>query len=141
MRSSEQAMAVYELVHEYVAFLKKQQWTITNYIALIYGAIFAVKKELSELSVLTYPLKCILIAAVIVACVYGLIALALIQFDLGEARERLDKTDREIFGDKEYRELGLRKQQHPYLRGMPFTAALMLVLLIGAVIIISYLSY
>jgi hypothetical protein len=46
---SEQAIAVYKLLHEQVAFLKKQQWTITNYIALIYAAIFGVKKELSAL--------------------------------------------------------------------------------------------
>jgi hypothetical protein len=96
---------------------------------------------LSELSVLTCPLKCILIAAVIVACVYGLIALLLIQFDLMKARKRLDEADRNIFGDKEYGELKLSEEQHPYRRGMFFTGALMLVLLFGAVIIVSHLSY
>src|SRR2546430_1938380 len=71
---SEQATVVYKLLHEQVAFLKKQQWTITNYIALIYAAIFGVTKELQSTS---FPsaLKCILIAAAIVACVYGLTAL------------------------------------------------------------------
>jgi hypothetical protein len=136
---SEQATVVYKLLHEQVAFLKKQQWTITNYIALIYAAIFGVTKELQSTS---FPstLKCILIAAAIVACVYGPTALTKVQVDLGEARERLDKTDREIFGDKEYRELGLRQETHPFWRGMFFTGALMLVLVIGAVIVVSYLT-
>jgi hypothetical protein len=83
---SEQATVVYKLLHEHVAFLKKQQWTITNYIALIYAAIFAVTKELE--STLAFALKCILIAAAIVACIYGLCALIMVQVDLGEARER-----------------------------------------------------
>jgi hypothetical protein len=92
-------------------FLKKQQWTITNYIALIYAAIFGVTKELQSTS---FPsaLKCILIAATIVACVYGLTALMKAQVDLGEARKRLDKVDREIFGDKEYREWRLELARH-----------------------------
>jgi hypothetical protein len=126
---SEQAITLYKLLHEQVAFLKKQQWTITNYIALIYAA-----------TALPYPLKCILIAAVIVACVYGLIALGLIQFDLGKSRKRLDETERHIFGDKEYRELKLREEKHPYRRGMFFTGALMLLLVIGAVIVVPYLA-
>jgi hypothetical protein len=134
---SEQAITLYKLLHEQVAFLKKQQWTITNYIALIYAAIFGLKKELSALP---YPLKCILIAAVIVACVYGLIALGLIQFDLGKSRKRLDETERHIFGDKEYRELKLREEKHPYRRGMFFTGALMLLLVIGTVIVVPYLA-
>jgi hypothetical protein len=44
---SDQALVVYKALHEQVSFLKKQQWIVTNYVALIYGAIFAVKKGLS----------------------------------------------------------------------------------------------
>jgi hypothetical protein len=42
---SEQALVVYRALYEQVAFLKKQQWTITNYLLLIYAAVFAIKKE------------------------------------------------------------------------------------------------
>jgi hypothetical protein len=137
---SEQAIAVYKLLPEQVAFLKKQQWTITNYIALIYAATFAVTKELKSNS---FPpaLKCILIAAAILACGYGLAALIWVQVDLKRARERLDEADREIFGDKEYKELRMQREPHPFGRGMPFTGALMVFLVIGAVIVVSYLSY
>src|SRR4051794_15408635 len=93
---SEQAHAVHRLMYEQVDFLKKQQWTITNYIALIYGAIFVIAKESGS----TSDLKWILIAAVIVACGYGLFTLWIVQLDLAKARERLSKANREIFGDK-----------------------------------------
>src|SRR6266436_5453813 len=36
-----QAVAVHKLLYDQVDFLKKQQWTITNYVAIVYGAIFA----------------------------------------------------------------------------------------------------
>ena len=95
---SEQASVVYKLLHEKVAFLKKQQWTITNYIALIYAAIFAVTKELRPTSTLNY----ILIAAAIVACLYSLWVLSMVQRDLGKTRRRLDNANRNIFGYREY---------------------------------------
>jgi hypothetical protein len=132
---SEQAIVVHKLMYEQVDFLKKQQWTITNYIALIYAAIFAVTKELGS----TPPsLKCILLAAALIACGYGLLALWIVQVDLTDERKRLDKANREIFGDKEYSELGLEAHSKPYWRGMFFTWALMLVLVVGAVIVTSY---
>jgi predicted DNA repair protein MutK len=133
---TEQALVVYEGLHEQVGFLKKQQWTITNYVALIYGAIFIIKKELSSL---TSALECLLIAATIGAALYGLAALIVIQIDLGKARERIDKADCRVFGKKEYDYLGLQEEPRPYLRGMFFTGALMLVLVIGAGIVLFYL--
>ena len=95
---SEQANVVHKLMYDQVDFLKKQQWTITNYIALIYAAIFVIAKELGSRS----DLKWILIAAAFIACGYGLFALKTVQVDLAGARERLDKASREIFGDKEF---------------------------------------
>jgi hypothetical protein len=131
---SEQANVVHKLMYEQVNFLKKQQWTITNYIALIYAAIFVIAKELGSRS----DLKWILIAAAFIACGYGLFALKALQVDLAEARKRLDKASREIFGDKEYSQLGMKLEPNPFWRGMFFTGALMLVLVVGAVIVAFY---
>jgi len=131
---SEQANVIHKLMYEQVDFLKKQQWTITNYIALIYAAVFVIGKELRS----TFDLKWVLIAAVFIACGYGLFALRALQVDLAEARKRLDKASREIFGDKEYSQLGLKPDPNPFWRGMFFTLALMLVLVVGAVIVASY---
>ena len=39
------ALVMYRALHDQIAFLKKQQWTITNYLLLLYAAVFAVKKE------------------------------------------------------------------------------------------------
>jgi hypothetical protein len=33
---SERALVVYKALHEQISFLKKQQWTITNYLILLY---------------------------------------------------------------------------------------------------------
>jgi hypothetical protein len=119
-----------------VAFLKKQQWTITNYIALIYAAIFAVTKELRPTSTLNY----ILIAAAIVACLYSLWVLSMVQRDLGKTRRRLDNANRNIFGYREYNELGMEPDSNPYRRGiMSFTGGLVLVLVVGATIVVFYL--
>ena len=34
---SEQGLVVYKVMHERISDLKKQQWTITNYVVLLYG--------------------------------------------------------------------------------------------------------
>jgi hypothetical protein len=135
---SEQALVVYKLLHEQIAFLKRQQWTITNYVGVVYAAVFAVGKELG----LSFSgLQCGLIVAAAGACIYALISLVVIQYDLGNARRRLSGTDRKVFGDKEYNELGLSNYDKPYGRGMFFTGALALVLFIGAAILITYLLF
>ena len=134
---SAQAMTVYNALHEQIGFLKKQQWTMTNYLAAIYAAIFGIKKELA--SSLPPSLTCILTLSVAVACVYGLIALGIIQRDLGNVRKRLGAADQEVFGAREYRALGMSRETCPHLRGLFFTGALMLVLVVGAMVVISYL--
>ena len=48
---SEQALVVYRAMHEQISFLKKQQWTITNYLLLLYGAVYAIKKEVTSSSI------------------------------------------------------------------------------------------
>jgi len=68
-----------------------------------------------------------------------LVALAYVQCDLGKARKDLDEVDCAIFGKKEYEKLKRQREPFPYKRGLPFTSALVLVLVTGAVILFFYL--
>ena len=47
---SEQGLIVYRAMLDQLGFLKKQQWTITNYLALIYGAIFWLAADVKTIS-------------------------------------------------------------------------------------------
>ena len=133
---SEQASVVYKLLHEKVAFLKKQQWTITNYIALIYAAIFAVTKELRPTSTLNY----ILIAAAIVACLYSLWVLSMVQRDLGKTRDVSTTRTATYSVTGNTTNWEWNQNLNPYRRGiMSFTGGLVLVLVVGATIVVFYL--
>jgi hypothetical protein len=61
---SDQGLVIYKALVDQITFIKKQQWTITNYAALLYGAIFVFAKEPSEHPVETgilarlWPCKC-----------------------------------------------------------------------------------
>jgi hypothetical protein len=127
---SEQALIVYKALYDQVGFLKKQQWTITNYVLLVYGAIFVAKRELPASVLELLPL------ATIVACLWGLAALIFVQVDLWTARDRLNTANRRVFGSKERIDLGIKEERLPFWRGMEFTGALMLVLVIGAAIVV-----
>jgi hypothetical protein len=135
---SEQGLIVYRALHEQIGFLKKQQWTITNYLLLIYAAVFGIMKELSTTD--TRPaLRCMAIGAVGLTCLYGLAALVKVQYDLGETRKSISCTDQRIFGTTERDLLGIRRDKDPYGRGLFFTSGLALTLVFGAVFVISYL--
>jgi hypothetical protein len=90
---SEQGLVVYKLLHDRISELKKQQWTITNYVVLLYAAIFAAVRELT----LSGWQRCLLSGALLVAGGYGIACLAKVQCDLGETKKRLDHADAEIF--------------------------------------------
>jgi hypothetical protein len=137
-RLSEQALVVYRAMHEQISFLKKQQWTITNYLLLVYGAAYAIKKEVASSS-LWWVLEWVLVGGVAVACLYGLCALMIVQWDLKCARMRVSKVDEGIFGITERAHLQIKPEKHPFRRGLFFTGALGLVLVFGAVVVISYL--
>jgi hypothetical protein len=85
-------------------------------------------------------LKWALIGGVVVACIYGLAALVIVQCDLSEARVRISDTDLAIFGTTERAHLGIKKERDPFGRGLFFTGALGLVLVFGAAIIFFYIA-
>jgi hypothetical protein len=129
---SEQALVVYKALHEQVSFLKKQQWTITNYLVLLYAAVFAVKREISPQPDMMWVLRIV----TAIGALYGLWMLMAIQFDLMQARERLDRTDTAIFSRTEFTQLNLKNGHHPFFQNLSFTIALVGVVVVGAVLVI-----
>jgi hypothetical protein len=129
---SAQALIVYKAILDEVGFLKKQQWIITNYVVLIYGAIYAFAKGQPTLS---NAQKYLLSYATLIAFLFGVIALSIIQYQLSKAKIRVDEVNRLIFRREEYVNLQMRNDIYPYIRGLEFTISLALVLLIGAVIL------
>jgi len=134
---SEQGLVVYRALHEQIGFLKKQQWTITNYLLIIYAAVFGIVKGLSPTPLV---LRYVAIGIVFLTCLYGVAALIIVQCDLGDARKRISSADENIFGTKERANLGLQPDEDPYGRGLLFTLGLGLALVAGAVLMISYLG-
>src|SRR5262245_6926255 len=86
-------LVVFNKRFEQIDFLKKQEWTLTNYIAVIYGAIFGVSR-------FSPPDTTWLQALIGLAGFYGFIGLLVIQYDLHHARKDLDKAIDWIFGGK-----------------------------------------
>jgi hypothetical protein len=84
---SEQGLVIYKATLDQITLIKKQQWTITNYAALLYGAIFVFAKELSKESYAETVLLTTVTAAV---CWYGTALLLHTQTDLSDARRWLD---------------------------------------------------
>jgi len=132
---SAQALVVYKMLHDQVDQYKKQQWTITNYAALIYAALFAVSREMKQ-----FPgwVSWVLIAITIIAAAGAIALLFLIQLHLRDARQRVDSADEKIFGSIEKGQLAIRKEQKPFRRGLIFTGALISFVVIGALIVCFY---
>jgi hypothetical protein len=136
-----QALAVHKLLYKQVHFLKERQWKFTNSVGIIYGAIFIIYgaifalsgKELSRGQVFS------LIGATALAALYGVFLLCVIQYDLGNARIKLDKANLDIFGRSDWKSLGMGVEREPYKRGLEFTIPMIVVLVGGALILGSTL--
>jgi hypothetical protein len=134
---SEQGLIVYKAMFDQLDFIKKQQWTITNYAALIYGAIFVLAKVLSKES---YGETVILTTMTAAVCWYGTAMLLHTHTDLSDARRRLDHAIKELFKDtKERNILGLEKETGSFIRGLEFTTPLLGVIWFGAGMLMYYL--
>ena len=132
---SEQGQTAYKMLRDHVDLMKKQQWTITNYVALIYGAIFAATTKDVSRSVI--PL---FVVATTIACLYGSFLILLIQSDLSTIRKKIDRVDLTIFGYVEYDNLELVTYKHPFWRGFEFTIAMLGIIGFGAFVVIQHLS-
>jgi hypothetical protein len=109
---------------------KKQQWTITNYVILVYAAIFGLSRLLKNPD-LTQDERWVFGLLIVGAGVYATWLLKQIEKDLGRYRGQLDKihTDTIRKEDLERYEIGSRPNPG-------FLIALIGVVVIGGVLVI-----
>jgi hypothetical protein len=136
---SEQGLVIYKAMFDQISLIKKQQWTITNYAALLYGAIFVFANRLSKE---TYGETVILTTATAAVCWYGTAMLVHTKTDLSDARKRLGNAIEQLFKDPTERDiLGLKKETEPFIHSVEFTIPLLGVIWFGAAMLIYYLIY
>src|SRR5262249_59202150 len=97
--------AVFKELFDEIKSAKQQQWTITNYGALILAAIYAVRHQLPA-EHLQSKLKFLAILAIATAVV-GSFFLLRIQSHMARSRRRLDKLQKTYFTPNELRDIGL----------------------------------
>jgi hypothetical protein len=136
-----QALEVYKARLAQVDFIKKQQWVVTNYAVLIYAAIVWVGKNAEPISTI---LRCFLSFVIFVTGAYSIWLLVRFQFDLRDARLRLDEANAPCFSDEQrdalkLREFGVEHLEGPFWRGWEVLLALILVCFLGAVVAVSAL--
>jgi uncharacterized integral membrane protein len=140
--------AVFKELFDELKSAKQQQWTITNYGALILAAIYTVRHQLpAEVTHLQSKLKFLAILAIATA-VLGSGLLLRIQSHMARTRLRLDEVHKAYFTPDELRNVGFtdkdinklqdyrccRKLAH-WWRGWEFSVPLMAVLVVGAVLV------
>jgi hypothetical protein len=144
---SEEGRIVLEARYKQLDFLKQRQWTITNYVALIYGALFSVKHLVHSSvqhqdSVLTVLFQdSVLKALALVAGIVGVGCVLTVQKHLRELRGELDKANDWIFG--EFKEgdqtergqiVGRSTGEEGSWRDLPFLSSFLMVLIVGALL-------
>ena len=135
-------LAVFNQLFEELRSMKQQQWTITNYGALILAAIYAVK-----LPGVSHSQTYMKVLAFVIAIV-GSGLLLRVQHNMVGVRLRLDEIDKTYFTPNERVDIGLtdkeinklqdkrcqRRSAH-WRRGLEFTVPLIAVLWGGAVLV------
>ena len=112
---------------------KKQQWTITNYVILVYAAIFGLSRALKPLGIMERRVFGVLVA---VAGVYAIGLLVQIQWDLKRYRKQLEAFHTQTISKEDRERYQLRPYKYPFFRGGWFLGALLGVVLIGAGLVI-----
>lgn len=131
-------------------YLKKQNWTITNYAALIYGALLSVKHFAVPAEHPLDPWQVVLLQLVaVVAVVAGAFGVGLVLFvhkHMRDVRKEIKRAEKWIFG--EYKE-GANTERSEIVgpddedatnRDVPFLGAQILVLVGGALLVVCFLQ-
>jgi len=123
--------AVYGALFDELKFARRQQWTVTNYMLLLLGALLGVGVALKSITSFERHVLWIIEVFVVGAGAYFLIDL---QRYMKELRERIqsiessfDEADRILLEVKEYKS--------PGLRGLPFTAMMLTAITVAAIVV------
>ena len=94
--------ALYNDAVEGVRFFKQQQWKVTNYALLIYASIYFLQKELGSAG------KSTLVATAWLTFVASFAILTWLECSFVNARERVDKINKDCFTDTERSDLNIK---------------------------------
>ena len=112
-------------------FIKRQQWAVTNYVALIYAGIIWFVQNFESAS--SHILACALSTFAIIAGLIGTYLLFCFQLDLSALRRRIETAVNYSFGPEEKEAFTIRERDpDPFTRGGHILLALILVCVGGA---------
>ena len=129
---SPQLANIHRSIYDAINLSKRQQWTITNYVVLVYGAIFGLSRYFSNPTIIE---KCVLTLLALGAGGYAVWLLILIQMDLRTYRKQLESIHDYWLTNEERGKLKLTRYRSPTLRGGWFLGGLIGVLAIGFVLL------
>jgi hypothetical protein len=130
---SPQLSNVQNSIYSVIENSQKQQWTITNYVILVYAAIFGLSQALKPLGIIERWAFGLLVA---IAGGYAIFLLIQIQRDLGRYREQLDTIYTDTIRKEDLKRYEIEPKSNPVLRGIWFLIALIGVVVIGGGLVI-----
>ena len=98
---------VVELAQGEIHFLKRQQWLVTNYGLLLYGAIVVMARYFTK-----QPERCLLAILAVIVGVAATTIVVLLHYSISKARERSLKAGDQLFSQeflKEFPEYGTKR--------------------------------
>jgi hypothetical protein len=123
---------IHNSIYDAINLSKRQQWAITNYVILVYVAIFGLSKYFDKQTPITPIERAGLSLLALLAGAYAVTLLILIQGDLGRYREQLSNIYNHWICDSERKKLKIEdRYPNPALRGVSFLVALIGVVIIG----------
>jgi hypothetical protein len=123
--------AVYGVLFDEMKFAKRQQWTVTNYMLLLLGAILGVAVALKPITSFEKHTLWVLEVFVVGAGAYFLIDLQRYMKDL---RERIQSIEAS-FDEADRILLDIREYKSPGLRSLPFTVMMLAAITVAAVVV------
>lgn len=129
---------VVELAQGEIHFLKRQQWLVTNYGLLLYGAIVVMARYFTK-----QPERCLLAILAVIVGVAATTIVVLLHYSISKARERSLKASDQLFSQeflKEFPEYGTKRNTKlAGVVGVFVSALLTGVLAVGLVLSLSLL--
>jgi hypothetical protein len=127
--TSPQALSnVHSSLYSVIENSKKHQWTITNYVILVYAAIFGLSQALKPLEIMERWAFGLLVAA---AGGYTIFLLLEIQSDLDRYREQLENLYADKISKEDRKRYLIVPRSSPVYVGIAFLIALIGVVVIG----------
>jgi hypothetical protein len=124
--------AVYGVLFDEMKFAKRQQWTVTNYMLLLVGAVLGVGAVLKSLTAFEKHALSVLVVFIVGAGWYFLIDL---QRYLKELRERIQGIEAS-FDEADQDLLQVREYKSPGRRGLPFTVMMIAAITVSGIVVV-----